>query len=232
MRGYGQYCPVALGAEIFAERWTPIVIRNLMIGCERFGEILEGAPGMPRSVLTQRLRRLTADGVVERRQVAGTPTYRLTPAGAELGEVCLALGAWGARWRDAGPRHRDPYLALWMLARLIRTDELAQDRVVVRFDLTDRSRPNHYWLIAARSGNEICAQHPGFEEHAVMTTDAEGLIGWHTGRLPLAAACRSGRITIVGPRWARTLLTDWGRLSPFAGVARAGASGPGTSVRG
>ena len=53
MDGYGQFCPIALGAEVFAERWTPIILRNLMVGCERFGEILAGAPGLPRSVLTR-----------------------------------------------------------------------------------------------------------------------------------------------------------------------------------
>ncbi len=220
MRGYGQYCPVALGAEIFAERWTPIVIRNLMVGCERFGEILEGAPGMPRSVLTQRLRRLVADGVVERGADGRVPTYRLTPAGEELGEVCLALGAWGARWRDTGPMHHDPYLALWMLARLLGTEMLSRPRVVVRFDLTDRSRPNRYWLVAATTGVEVCAQHPGFEEDAVVSTDAGTLVAWHSGQLSLAAGRRSGRIEVAGPPWASRLLSEWGRLSPFAEVAR------------
>lgn len=221
MRGYGQYCPVALGAEIFAERWTPIIIRNLMIGCERFSEILDGAPGMPRSVLTERLRRLVAEGVVVRDGRRPAPTYRLTPAGEELAEVCLALGAWGARWRDTGPMHRDPYLALWMLARLVDAETLPRPRVVVRFDLTDRSRPNRYWLVASTTGTEVCAQHPGFEEDAVVSTDADTLVAWHTGRLTLRAGCRSGRITVAGPRWASDLLSRWGRLSPFAEIARA-----------
>src|SRR5262245_39376603 len=105
MRGYGQYCPVALGAEVFAERWTPIIIRNLMIGCQRVGEVLDGAPGLPRSVLSQRLRRLEACGVVTRTPGRGGPVYQLTEAGRELGEVCLALGAWGARWREVLPAH-------------------------------------------------------------------------------------------------------------------------------
>ena len=162
MPGYGQYCPVALGAEVFAERWTPIIVRNLMVGCERFGEILDGAPGLPRSVLAQRLRRLESDGVLHRRQRAGQPpTYRLTDAGRELGEVCLALGAWAARWRESPPRQLDPYLALWMLARLIDPQTLPRPRIVVRFDLTDRSRPNRYWLVASRDGNEVCVQFPG-----------------------------------------------------------------------
>ena len=93
MEGYGQYCPVALGAEVFAERWTPIIVRNLMGGAERFGDLLDGAPGLPRSVLAQRLRSLERAGVVER---SAGPTYSLTDCGQELAEVCLALGRWGA----------------------------------------------------------------------------------------------------------------------------------------
>ena len=111
MDGYGQFCPIALGAEVFAERWTPIILRNLMVGCERFGEILAGAPGLPRSVLSTRLRRLERVGVVQRTVRAGAPCYRLTACGTELTQVCLALGAWGARWREVRPEHRDPYLA-------------------------------------------------------------------------------------------------------------------------
>jgi DNA-binding HxlR family transcriptional regulator len=96
---------------VFAERWAPIIIRNLMIGCERFGEVLDGAPGLPRSVLSQRLRRLEAYGVGTRQPGPGGPVYRLTEAGRELADVCLVLGAWGARWREVLPAHMDPYLA-------------------------------------------------------------------------------------------------------------------------
>ncbi len=221
MPGYGQYCPVALGAEVFAERWTPIIVRNLMVGCERFGEILDGAPGLPRSVLAQRLRRLESDGVLHRRQRAGQPpTYRLTDAGRELGEVCLALGAWAARWRESPPRQLDPYLALWMLARLIDPQTLPRPRIVVRFDLTDRSRPNRYWLVASRDGNEVCVQFPGFAEDGIVTTDARWLLRWHTGQVSLAAAEKAGGIAVTAPRWLTRTVSSWGTLSPFAHIAR------------
>ena len=222
MRGYGQYCPVALGSEIFAERWTPIIIRNLMLGCSRFGTILEGAPGLPRSVLSQRLRHLQTAGVVIRTPAHGGPSYELTPAGRELGDVCLALGAWATRWRDARPADLDPYLALWMLANLIQPDELPRARVVVRFDLTDRSRPNHYWLVADHTDSEICAEFPGFDEDGVVRSDTGWLIRWHTGRVTLSAAIKSGGIQVDGPRWLLRLLSDWGKLSPFASIAASG----------
>src|SRR5688572_9131754 len=135
MNGYGQYCPVALGAEVFAERWTPIVVRNLMIGCERYGEILEGAPGLSRSVLSQRLRRLERAGVVTATGEGRDRRYRLTDCGRELTEVVLGLGAWAARWLEALPEHHDPYLMLWMLARMVDPATLPRPRVVIRFEL-------------------------------------------------------------------------------------------------
>lgn len=228
MRGYGQYCPVALGAEIFAERWTPIIVRNLMIGCDRFGQILEGAPGLPRSVLSQRLRHLETEGVLVRVPSKTGPRYRLTQSGRELGEVCLALGGWAARWRDARPVDLDPYLALWMLARLIEPSSLPRDRVVVRFDLTDGSRPRRYWMVADRQATEVCAEFPGFAEDGVVTTDKAWLIRWHTGRVSLPRAIRSRGMIVDGPRWVSRLLTDWGRLSPFAPIA---AGRPAESTR-
>ncbi len=229
MRGYGQYCPVALGAEIFGERWTPIIVRNLMIGCHRFSEILEGAPGMPRSVLSQRLRRLASHGVVLRENTPTGPTYHLTASGRELGEVCLSLGAWAARWRDARPIDLDPYLALWMLARLIDPPSLPRSRIVIRFELTDRSRPPRYWLVAARSGAEVCSEFPGFDEDGVVTTDAYWLVRWHTGRVAFPQALRAGGMTLTGPRWLARVLNGWGRLSPFADVDPARGTGPAPS---
>jgi DNA-binding HxlR family transcriptional regulator len=64
MRTYGQYCPIARGAEIFAERWTPLIVRNVYLGCGTFGEILDGAPGLSRTLLSQRLKQLELLGVV------------------------------------------------------------------------------------------------------------------------------------------------------------------------
>lgn len=218
MHGYGQYCPIALGAEVFAQRWTPIILRNVMVGCERFGEILDGAPGLSRSVLSQRLRQLQHDGIIER--VAGTRggRYRLTPCGQELARVVLALGEWGARWREALPEHQDPYLMLWSLSRLIDPVSLPRARVVVRFDMMDGSRPDRYWLVLSKQGNEVCIRPPGFDEDGQLLTDAAWLYRWHCGHVSLAHAERAGGVTVTAPTWLHRALANWGTLSPFAGI--------------
>jgi DNA-binding HxlR family transcriptional regulator len=220
MRGYGQYCPIALAAEVFAERWTPIVIRNLHLGCRHYNEILDGAPGMPRSVLSQRLRHLEQAGVVTRTQAGRSTSYDLTPCGHELAEVCLALGAWGARWRDVRPEDQDPYLALWILARMIAPASLPRPRIVVQFHVTGRRPPNRFWLVLATTGNEVCAKPPGFAEDGQVTTDTASLVRWYAGEITLAAAQRSGGMTVTAPTWLARQLSAWGRLSPYAGAAR------------
>ena len=191
-----------------------------MLGCERYGEILDGAPGLPRSVLSQRLTSLERHGVVERGEAETGPRYRLTESGRELAEVCLALGAWGARWREVGPAQLDPYLALWMLTRLIDPGTLPRPRIVVRFDLTDRSRPDRYWLVASQAGNEVCVRYPGFEEDGVVTTDTAWLVRWHSGEVDLGHARKAGSMTVAGARWLVALLSEWGRLSPYSYIAR------------
>jgi DNA-binding HxlR family transcriptional regulator len=216
MRGYGQYCPIALAAEVFAERWTPIIIRNLYLGCRRFGEILDGAPGLPRSVLAQRLRTLETDGVV----VRASGGYALTECGHELAEVCMALGAWGARWREAQPAVQDPYLALWMVCRMLDPATLPRPRVVVRFDLTDGNRPGRMWLVMDRTGNEVCVKSPGFPDDGVVTTDTAWLVRWYAGEVSLGAAQRAGGMVVEAPRWVERELARWGRLNPYLGVPR------------
>jgi DNA-binding HxlR family transcriptional regulator len=140
MDGYGQY-PIARGAEIFAARWTPIIVRNMLVGCRTFGEIREGAPGIPRALLTERLRQLERYGIVTRSpNPAGRGfVYELTEAGRGLQAVCDALGARGARWLELAPAHLDAAMVLWSMCRCMPGDEIPEPRMVVRFDVTDNT---------------------------------------------------------------------------------------------
>jgi DNA-binding HxlR family transcriptional regulator len=218
MRGYGQYCPIALAAEVFAQRWTPIIIRNLHLGCTHFGDILDGAPGLPRSVLSQRLRALERDGVVVRTTSGHATRYELTEMGAGLSEICLALGAWGARWREVQPADQSPYLALWTTSRLIDPASLPQPRVVVRFDVRPLRPSRRFWLLLGSAGNEVCVEAPGFAEDGVVTTDVTSLVRWSAGEVSLASARADGGMAVAAPPWLERELARWGRLSPFAGA--------------
>jgi DNA-binding HxlR family transcriptional regulator len=229
MRTYGQYCPIARGAEIFAERWTPLIIRNLHLGCGSFSEILQGAPGLPRTLLTERLGQLERRGIVES---APKPhgrghRYKLTSAGDELFAVCQSLGEWGARWLDIAPEHLDPYVALWSMCRALRRDRLPDRRIVIRFDFTGRPRPERYWLLIELKDTEICKTCPGRDEDLYITAEAEAFVKWHAGQLTWAQATREGRIRLHGPMPLVRAFPTWNSRSMFAQItpiARADAS--------
>jgi DNA-binding HxlR family transcriptional regulator len=220
VRAYGQYCPIARGAEIFAERWTPLIIRNLHLGCGSFGRILEGAPGLSRTLLCQRLEQLERLGVV---QSAPKPRgrgkhYELTSAGHELFRVCQSLGEWGARWLEIAPEHLDPFVALWSMCNALRRDRLPDRRVVIRFDFTGRPRRERYWLLIELGDTEICKTYPGFEEDLFITAEAEAFVKWHAGQLTWAQAIREDRIQLEGPSWLAKAFPTWNARSMFAHI--------------
>ena len=137
MRTYGQYCPIARASEILAERWTPIILRNMLLGSSTFTEIADGAPGLSHTLLTARLRELERAGVVERTRGPSARGWRYVPtdAGRDLAGVMAALGTWGERWMELAPEHLDPGVVLhswcsWYLDR----SRLPSKRVVARFD--------------------------------------------------------------------------------------------------
>lgn len=217
MRGYGQYCPIARGAEVFGTRWTPIIVRNLLMGCETFGEILDGAPGLPRTLLSQRLRELESVGVLRRVPNPGRRgwRYELTPAGHSLAPVCDALGAWGEQWLELAPQHVDPYVVVWGIARTLqqRPDLLPPRRVTVLFDIAEqRLATRRLWLVAAAPEPEVCVSHPGWDEDLVVTTDAAWLAGWRLGRWSIGSGLRAERVRADGPRALIRTLQRWGEV--------------------
>ncbi len=220
MRTYGQYCPIARGAELFAERWTPLIIRNLHLGCETFGEILAGAPGLSRTLLAQRLKQLERFGIVEsapKAQGRGRH-YQLTASGHDLFDVCVALGEWGARWLEIAPQNLDPYVALWSMCNALRRDRLPEHRVVIRFDFTGYRPHERYWLLIERRETEICKTYPGLDEDLYVTADAEAFVKWHAGQLTWAQAVRDSLIRLEGPSWLVRAFARWNARSMFANI--------------
>lgn len=229
MRGYGQFCPVAIASEIFAERWTPLVVRELFCGSRRFNELVIGLPRIPRSVLVQRLRTLETSGVVERRvdETGRNVEYHLTPAGIELGDVVVRLGDWGQQWADTpvGPKNLDPDLLMWDIHRRLDTERLPERRAVVQIDLSG-ANVKSYWLILERPEPSVCWTDPGFEPDLVVEADSVALHRVWVGQLGLEQALREGLIELHGPEELRRAFPGLLKLSLFVerAAARAGAT--------
>jgi len=225
---YGQFCPVAQAAEILAERWTPLVVRELLMGSHRFNDLRRGVPLMSASLLSTRLKTLEASGVLERRQQGGQLEYHLTEAGEQLRPIIEMLGAWGYRYahRDYSREEQDPSLLMWDVRRRVDLDEMPDARAVVRFEFARApAAKRRWWLVLADGHADLCLQDPGHALDLSVKTDVFTLTDIWMGRQPLAAALRSGAIVLEGNRRHVGAFPRWFALSPFAslGVARPGA---------
>jgi DNA-binding HxlR family transcriptional regulator len=226
MKGYGQFCPVAVASEIFAERWTPLILRELFSGSRRFGEIRSGMPLISRTLLAQRLRQLEDAGVIESALLpAGRGReYRLTAAGQEFREVVERLGEWGQRHcaQQFAPDNLDPALLMWAMHRRIDVSRLPAPRIVVRFELRGvpprRLQMRTCWLVLERTGADVCMKDPGFEVDLVVHADLGALARVWTGHAVWGDAVRSGGIRLEGPKAIVDAFPGWLELSHFARV--------------
>ena len=216
MRRYGQFCPIARASEVLAERWTPIIIRNLLLGCTTFNAIADGAPGLSRGLLSTRLRELERAGVIKIRAKGDRhgSTYEPTEAGRELWKVLLALQQWGTTWVELTPEHAHPGVVLWAWATgYLRRDRLPDRRTVVRFDYpTLRGPGSQGWLLVERGDAEICEKHPGGDEDLVVRVhEPLAFARWHLGEIEWRDALRSGAIELTGRRDLARALPTWNR---------------------
>jgi DNA-binding HxlR family transcriptional regulator len=223
MREYGQYCPVARAAEVLTDRWTLLILRELINGARHFNDLDRGLPGISRSLLAQRLCALVRAGVLERRVGLRrrATEYALTSAGQALREPIRALGAWGARWAFGEPRPEelDPVLLLWRVRGRINRDLLPPHRVVVEFNFPG-SRRSCLWLVLERHEVSLCLKHPGFDPDLAVTADLAVFYQVWLGRLTLAEALRRGKVRMEGSRTLERAFPQWLQWSPMAPVVR------------
>jgi DNA-binding HxlR family transcriptional regulator len=224
MNGYGQYCPMALACEIITQRWTPLVLRELMLGRSRFNEIQTALPRMSPTLLAKRLKTLEEVGVIERLRIRPAVSgYRLTDAGAELVPVLETLGVWGKTWLPAtlSQIDPDPDLIMWDLHRRIDLDQMPGTHTVVCFTFTDQPGPKRRrWIKGDRAGVELCIRDPGCDVDLFVETDSRTITGVWYGDLPLKQAISEGALRLDGPNRLCAAFPSWFRLNELASVPR------------
>jgi DNA-binding HxlR family transcriptional regulator len=223
MRSYGQFCPIAKAAELFCERWTALILRDLVAGATRFGQLKRGVPQASPTLLSRRLKELEREGVIERRRAEGGRgfTYHLTPAGREFAPLIHALGVWGQRWtrRELAKHEINLTLFLWAVELSVKPEVFEARRCVVQMTFTDLPQATRNWWFVNEGGRaELCFEEPGFEVNLYLEGTLPDMILVYRGDLSLAQALGHGRLKAHGMVWARRLLSRWFRPSALAHV--------------
>lgn len=207
-RSYGQLCGIATALDLIGDRWTPLVLRDLLLGPLRFGDLAEGLPGIGTNTLAARLKHLEGSGVVNRRLLPlpdrGT-VYELTTYGRELEPILLALGRWGTKSMgrlpsDVASRSR------WLVAAMLAFhDESRHVAWPTTWEL--RLTDGAFTVWAEGASLAVTAGAPD-DANLIITTEDEHLHRLLTGQLTPTAAIATGAVTVDGDASALPRLVE------------------------
>ncbi|MDN5794490.1 MAG: helix-turn-helix transcriptional regulator [Intrasporangium sp.] len=223
MTSYGQFCPVAKAMEVLDERWTLLIVREMLLGSTHFNELRRGVPKMSPALLSKRLRSLERAGIVHRQVDASRTGYTLTKSGTDLLDVVNALGLWGLRWiPELGDEDLDPHLLFWDIQRTIPVDRWPRERTVVAFEFPDVPvRSSRWWLVVTGEDVDVCDADPGYEVTATARMPLRLLARIWRGEERWHSAEGRGDLVVAGSSPARRGLPEWIGQSAMATLAAA-----------
>jgi DNA-binding HxlR family transcriptional regulator len=217
---YGQFCPVAKAADVLGPRWAILVVREMLSGSRRFGDIQRGVPGCPPATLSKRLKELVAGGVAVRHDGPDGVVYELTEAGVELFPIMEALGRWGQRWVRSAytPDELDADLLLWDVRRFLRPEGLGVDDVVVELRVRSDRRTQLYWIVVEPEAVDLCLVEPQRPIDCLVDADLRTLTQVWMGDITFADALADERVVVKGPKDVVRRFPDWFGKHPILAV--------------
>lgn len=224
MKGYGQFCPVAKSMEVIGERWTILIVRELISGSLSFNKIRNGVPLMSPTLLSSRLKTLQGAGIIERNKTDEGIQYSLTKAGRELEPIILQMGVWGQRWArsNMSKGDLDPRLLMWDIKRRIDTSLFPDTRTVLLFEFTNyTSKLRRWWLVLNENTADICLKDPGYEVDLQLVSDLRTMSQIWMGDLSLNKAQQMQQLKIMGNTALKKSISKWFTLNTFAAVKSA-----------
>lgn len=221
---YGQFCPIAKATEIVGERWTFLIIRELLMGGRRFNELQRGLGDISPALLAARLKSFEAEGLIVRSRINGQRTYEYCPTAAceELKPVLIALGEWGLCWA----RHTltaddlDVDLLMLYLERSVDPAQLPGHETVIQFKFNDLEAQRDWWLLVRDGRVEICIRRPGRDVDIYFTTTARTMTDVWMGDRSYRDAVLSGDLIVEGELSLTRRISSWLRPSVFANSKR------------
>ena len=222
MSGYGQFCPMAKAMDVLDERWTLLIVRELLLGSGHFNDLRRGVPRMSPTLLSKRLKSLTRAGIIERVDTGRRTRYALTTSGLELATVVDALMEWGTRWvGDLGDADLDPHLLMWDIRRSVPVDAWPRNRTVVEITLAGvPPRAARWWLMVSDGQADVCDFDPGYEVTASVATTLRTLTEIWRGDTSWSHCLLDGSVTVSGTEAARRAVPSWLGQSRAASIPR------------
>jgi len=213
MTSYGQFCPVAKASELLAERWTLLILRELLLGSHRFGELQRALSRISPSLLTKRLKQLESAGIVIRKAQVGRKglDYFLTPAGKELAPIIEHLAIWGMRWArgQLSDDELDVEFLMWDIQRRLDTDMLPDGETVLCFIFDDLVSFKNWWLIVSNREVDVCTENPGKDVDLYINTTLRNLVEIWEGDIEIKAAQQQKLIKTQGNKRLANTMSDW-----------------------
>ena len=219
MKSFGQFCPLAQATQLLCERWTLLVVRELVAGSTRFNELKKGVPLMSPTLLSARLKQLVEAGVITRTGSKNKGVYELTKAGRELTPIVQLLGAWGHRWVPTSlvVEDLDASLLMWDMRRSINRGVFPDQRIVVQFEYADASKgAKDWWLVSEHGEIELCLNDPGIDVDIVIKSALRTMTAVWTCKVEFNDAVREGEIEVFGDSALTKNLSDWLQASALS----------------
>jgi DNA-binding HxlR family transcriptional regulator len=218
---YGQFCPVAMAAEIICSRWTPLLLRELLCGSTRFNDLRRGVPRMSPTLLSKRLKELAEAGIITANAAGrtGAVEYKLTKAGEDLRGIVMSLGVWGQRWVESSLtlKNLDPSLLMWDMRRNLMPEPLPPRRCTVKFTYPELSANQRAWWLVIDGGEvDLCGVDPGYEVDLYVNSTLRTMTAVWMGHSTLMAEIDAGNIELTGDRAIARSMHAWLGLSKFA----------------
>ena len=222
MFSYGQFCPISKAMEVLGERWTVLVLRELLLGNTQFNQLQRALPRISPTTLSKRLAELQESGLIVRKRTPGQQgyEYRLTAAGRELYPVIVQLGEWGMRWARGQMSELDLDVGMLMadVQRRIDLSKLPTGQTVLRFKFTDLPKYADWWVKINEDEVDLCLEDPGHDIDVYFTADLRCMIEVWMGDTSIKDAQAKGRLKIVGSPIYMKNLQAWLRLHVMSGI--------------
>lgn len=223
--GYGQFCPISKAMEILGEKWTLLIVRELLLGSTRFNEFQRGLSNISPTLLTKRLTSLEEEGLLVKRRIPGQKGYEYFPTDScqELMPLMEQIGTWGMRWARSNMTDDDYDLELLMLylERSIRPEKLPGRETVIRFSFEDVNEFNLWWIVVEEGNVDLCVHDPSKEVNVYINVGLRTMCELWMEDISYRRAIKEGKLQLLGDPALTGSISKWLAPAMFAGIPSA-----------